>query len=173
MAVAGKELPENVGYGLGRAPRGARSSASSLWLTDPPDRCLLRITFTHPISSSPQAVKMVMVCGRCADRYSAWPYDINPIYHDTIKALYPFLQSIKHPSTDFVGLQAANIFYLDSPHNPLQPPTQAAERERGGIPILRGGLCRAWSPSFPDIARIRLYMREDEGEGGRRPFRCR
>ncbi|KAF8271567.1 hypothetical protein EI94DRAFT_1720033, partial [Lactarius quietus] len=70
----------------------------------------------------------------------------NPIYYETIKALYSFPQSVGIaggcPSSSyyFVGSQADNLFYLDPHHTratiPLRPPTQTSERERErGIPI--------------------------------------
>ncbi|KAI0320566.1 hypothetical protein OF83DRAFT_1258250 [Amylostereum chailletii] len=64
---------------------------------------------------------------------------VNPIYYDTIKALYTFPQSIGiaggRPSSSyyFVGSQADNLFYLDPHHTrpavPLRPPP-SAERDR-------------------------------------------
>ncbi|GBE78643.1 peptidase family C54-domain-containing protein [Sparassis latifolia] len=62
---------------------------------------------------------------------------VNPIYYNTIKALYEFPQSVGiaggRPSSSyyFVGSQADNLFYLDPHHArpaiPLRPPPRSAE----------------------------------------------
>ncbi|KAJ7460573.1 hypothetical protein FB451DRAFT_1269549 [Mycena latifolia] len=59
---------------------------------------------------------------------------VNPIYHETIKRLYTFPQSVGiaggRPSSSyyFVGSQAEGLFYLDPHHSrpavPLRPPTK-------------------------------------------------
>ncbi|KAI0042006.1 hypothetical protein FA95DRAFT_1564791 [Auriscalpium vulgare] len=65
---------------------------------------------------------------------------VNPIYYDTIKALFTFPQSIGiaggRPSSSyyFVGSQADTLFYLDPHHArptiPLRPPPNLSEQPR-------------------------------------------
>ncbi|EMD42359.1 ATG4-like protein [Gelatoporia subvermispora B] len=67
---------------------------------------------------------------------------VNPIYYDTIKALYTFPQSVGiaggRPSSSyyFVGSQADNLFYLDPHHArptiPLRPPPPAGTESPPG-----------------------------------------
>ncbi|KAJ7026273.1 hypothetical protein C8F04DRAFT_1125591 [Mycena alexandri] len=64
---------------------------------------------------------------------------VNPIYHDTLKQLYTFPQSVGiaggRPSSSyyFVGAQAEGLFYLDPHHSrpavPVRPPSSKTERD--------------------------------------------
>ncbi|EPS95700.1 hypothetical protein FOMPIDRAFT_143470 [Fomitopsis schrenkii] len=94
---------------------------------------------------------------------------VNPVYYDTIKALYTFPQSVGiaggRPSSSyyFVGSQTDNLFYLDPHHArpavPLRPPPRFGDTPASSID---GHLERATSPD-------NLYSSDRERERDRHP----
>lgn len=157
MALAGKELGKDVGQWFG--PSTAAGAIKTLVHNFPEAALGISIAVdgqifqtdvyaaSHPPASSPRHHKLSGWGGRAVVVLIGIRLGIdgvNPIYYDTIKALYTFPQSIGiaggRPSSSyyFVGSQADNLFYLDPHHAriaiPLRLPPQVAERERG-VPI--------------------------------------
>ncbi|OCH89815.1 hypothetical protein OBBRIDRAFT_793889 [Obba rivulosa] len=83
---------------------------------------------------------------------------VNPIYYDTIKALYTFPQSVGiaggRPSSSyyFVGSQADNLFYLDPHHArptiPLRPPPSLGAE----LPPVQSSFDNSFTPERPSRA---------------------
>ncbi|KAN0133892.1 Peptidase family C54 domain containing protein [Lactarius tabidus] len=152
MALAGKELGKDVGQLFG--PSTAAGAIKSL-VQNFPDASLgisvavdgqIIQTDVYSASYSPNIPRprklsrwgdravVVLICIRLGID------GVNPIYYETIKALYTLPQSVgiaggrASSSYYFVGSQADNLFYLDPHHTratiPLRPPTQTNERER-------------------------------------------
>ncbi|KAH9980532.1 hypothetical protein BJV74DRAFT_101947 [Russula compacta] len=159
MALAGKELGKDVGQWFGPSTAAGAIKTlvhnfpeASLGISVAVDSQIFQsdvYSASHPPTSSPRPRKnsrwgeraVVVLIG-----IRLGIDGVNPIYYDTIKALYTFPQSIGiaggRPSSSyyFVGSQADNLFYLDPHHTrtavPMRPPPLATERERG-IPIRR------------------------------------
>ncbi|KAI0259535.1 hypothetical protein BC834DRAFT_943164 [Gloeopeniophorella convolvens] len=157
MALAGKELGKDVGQWFG--PSTAAGAIKTLVHSFPEASLGISVAVdsqvfqsdvysaSHPPANSPQRGKLSRWGGRAVVVLIGVRLGldgVNPIYYDTIKALYTFPQSIGiaggRPSSSyyFVGSQSDNLFYLDPHHSraavPLRPPPPPAERERG-IPI--------------------------------------
>ncbi|KAF8266378.1 hypothetical protein EI94DRAFT_1733232 [Lactarius quietus] len=177
MALAGKELGKDVGQWFG--PSTAAGAIKSLVQSFPDASLGISVAVdgqvfqtdvysaSHPPTQSPRPRKLSRWGGRGVVVLIGIRLGIdgvNPIYYETIKALYSFPQSVGiaggRPSSSyyFVGSQADNLFYLDPHHTratiPLRPPTQTSERERErGIPIRQAtperGLFTPRPSSFP------------------------
>ncbi|KAI0245661.1 hypothetical protein BJV78DRAFT_1287349 [Lactifluus subvellereus] len=156
MALAGKDLGKDLGQWFG--PSTAAGAIKTLVQNFPDAALGISVAVdsqifqtdvysaSHPPGSSPPR-KLSRWGGRAVVVLIGIRLGldgVNPIYYDTIKALYTFPQSIGiaggRPSSSyyFVGSQADNLFYLDPHHSrsaiPLRLPPLAAERDRG-IPI--------------------------------------
>lgn len=157
MALAGKELGKDVGQWFG--PSTAAGAIKSLVQSFPEASLGISVavdgqifqTDVYSASHSPTQSPRPRKLSRWGDRAVVVLIGIrlgldgvNPIYYDTIKALYTLPQSVGiaggRPSSSyyFVGSQSDNLFYLDPHHSratiPLRPLPHSAERERG-IPI--------------------------------------
>ncbi|KAF8258085.1 hypothetical protein EI94DRAFT_1755794 [Lactarius quietus] len=182
MALARKELRKDVGQWFGPSTTaGAIKSLvqsfpdASLGISVAVDSQVFQTDVylaSHPPTQSPCPRKLSRWGGRGVVVLIGIQLGIdgaNPIYYETIKALYSFLQSVGiaggRPSSSyyFVGSQADNLFYLDPHHTrvtiPLRPPTQTSERERErGIPI-RQATPERGSVSPPAIIVRQLRLR--------------
>ncbi|KAH8980199.1 hypothetical protein EDB92DRAFT_1937183 [Lactarius akahatsu] len=159
MALAGKELGKDVGQWFG--PSTAAGAIKSLVQNFPEASLGISVAVdgqifqtdvysaSHPPTQSPRPRKLSRWGGRAVVVLIGIRLGldgVNPIYYETIKALYTFPQLVGiaggRPASSyyFVGSQADNLFYLDPHHSratiPLRPPPQSAEGERErGIPI--------------------------------------
>ncbi|KAH9028417.1 peptidase family C54-domain-containing protein [Lactarius hengduanensis] len=159
MALAGKELGKDVGQWFG--PSTAAGAIKSLVQNFPEASLGISVAVdgqifqtdvysaSHPPTQSPRPRKLSRWGGRAVVVLIGIRLGldgVNPIYYETIKALYTFPQLVGiaggRPASSyyFVGSQADNLFYLDPHHSrptiPLRPPPQSAESERErGIPI--------------------------------------
>ncbi|KAH9016405.1 hypothetical protein EDB83DRAFT_2508558 [Lactarius deliciosus] len=161
MALAGKELGKDVGQWFG--PSTAAGAIKSLVQNFPEASLGISVAVdgqifqtdvysaSHPPTQSPRPRKLSRWGGRAVVVLIGIRLGldgVNPIYYETIKALYTFPQLVGiaggRPASSyyFVGTQADNLFYLDPHHSratiPLRPPPQSAEGERErerGIPI--------------------------------------
>ncbi|KAG6868837.1 hypothetical protein C0993_009374 [Termitomyces sp. T159_Od127] len=156
MALAGKELGTDVGQWFG--PSTAAGAIKTL-VNAFPDAGLGVVVATDSVlfqtdvfGASHSASDALSLAAKRHHAASAWgdrPVllligvrlgldGVNPIYHDTIKMLYTFPQSVGiaggRPSSSyyFVGSQADNLFYLDPHHTrpaiPLRlPPEDASD----------------------------------------------
>ncbi|KAI0294162.1 hypothetical protein BC826DRAFT_352534 [Russula brevipes] len=153
MALAGKELGKDVGQWFGPSTAaGALKTLvhnfpeASLGISVAVDSQIFQTdvySASHPPTASPHSRKLSTWGERAVVVLIGIRLGldgVNPIYYDTIKALYAFPQSIGiaggRPSSSyyFVGSQADNLFYLDPHHTrtaiPLRLPPHTAERER-------------------------------------------
>ncbi|KAI9461081.1 cysteine protease required for autophagy [Russula earlei] len=160
MALAGKELGKDVGQWFGPSTAAGAIKTlvhnfpeASLGISVAVDSQIFQTdvySASHPPTGSPRPHKGSRWGGRAVVVLIGIRLGldgVNPIYYDTIKALYTFPQSIGiaggRPSSSyyFVGSQADNLFYLDPHHSrttiPLRLPPHVAERVRG-IPIKQG-----------------------------------
>ncbi|KAH9020204.1 hypothetical protein EDB85DRAFT_532534 [Lactarius pseudohatsudake] len=159
MALAGKELGKDVGQWFG--PSTAAGAIKSLVQNFPEASLGISVAVdgqifqtdvysaSHSPTQSPRPRKLSRWGGRAVVVLIGIRLGldgVNPIYYETIKALYTFPQLVGiaggRPASSyyFVGSQADNLFYLDPHHSrptiPLRPPPQSAEGERErGIPI--------------------------------------
>ncbi|KAG6908066.1 hypothetical protein DXG01_006255 [Tephrocybe rancida] len=136
MALAEKELGTEVGnwYGASTAAGGIRGLSTSLGTFEVELDARAHPGGTTRPPPHPGATVLLLIGVHLGLD------EVNPIYYETIKMLYMFLQSVGitggRPSSSyyFVGSQVDNLFYLDPHHArpaiPLRtPPTTSTHRE--------------------------------------------
>ncbi|KAI0056521.1 hypothetical protein BV25DRAFT_1572624 [Artomyces pyxidatus] len=153
MALAGKDLGKDVGQWFG--PSTAAGAIKTLTQAFPDAGLGVAVAVdsqifqtdvysaSHPPSDHPKRGRSSTWGGRAVMVLIGIRLGldgVNPIYYDTIKALYTFPQSIGiaggRPSSSyyFVGSQADNLFYLDPHHArptiPLRPPPNLTDQPR-------------------------------------------